>query len=50
MDLDLGYLTKGLSKRSLLSQVGGALTSEEAAIQDFAMNMVNDLSTSKLKV
>ena len=48
MDLDLGYLSKGLTKRSVLGQCGGSLNSSESGVEDFAMNMVNDFSTTKV--
>ena len=49
MDLELGYLTKGLTERSILSQCGGAETLEEMALEDFKFNMVNDFSQETLK-
>ena len=49
MDVDFGYLTKGLTKRSLMGQCGGALTSKESQVNDYPYNMVNDNSTSQLK-
>ena len=48
MDLDLGYLSKGLTKRSIMGQCGGSMTSSETAVDDFAMNMVNDFSTTQV--
>ena len=48
MDLDLGYLSKGLTKRSIMGQCGGSMTSSETAVDDFAMNMVNDYSTTQV--
>ena len=48
MDLDLGYLSKGLTKRSVLGQCGGSLNSSESSVEDFPMNMVNDFSTTKV--
>ena len=49
MDLELGYLTKGLTERSILSQSGGAETLEEMIPEDFKFNMVNDFSQETLK-
>ena len=48
MDLDLGYLSKGLTKRSIMGQCGGSMTSSETAVDDFAMNLVNDYSTTQV--
>ena len=49
MDLDLGYLSKGLTKRSILGQCGGSLSSSESDVDDYAMNMVNDFTTNKVR-
>ena len=44
MDLELGYITKGLTERSILSQSGGAETLEDIALEDFPLNQINDFS------
>ena len=49
MDLELGYITKGLTERSILSQCGGAETLEELVPEDFRLNMINDFSQETLK-
>ena len=49
MDLELGFITKGLTERSILSQSGGAETLEELALEDFPYNMINDFSQETLK-
>ena len=49
MDLELGYITKGLTERSILSQSGGAETLEELALENFPLNQINDFSQETLK-
>ena len=49
MDLELGFITKGLTERSILSQSGGAETLEEMALEDFPLNMINDFTQETLK-
>ena len=49
MDLELGYLTKGLTERSILGQCGDAETLEELTPESFKVNMINDFSQETLK-
>ena len=49
MDLELGFITKGLTERSILSQSGGAETLEDIALEDFPLNQINDFSQETLK-
>ena len=49
MDLDLGFLTAGLTQRSLMGLCGGSLTSEEVIPKEFKVNEINDFTTNALK-
>ena len=49
MDLELGFITKGLTERSILSQSGGAETLEEMVLEDFPFNLINDFTQETLK-
>ena len=49
MDLELGFITKGLTERSILSQSGGAETLEEMVLEDFPLNLINDFTQETLK-
>ena len=49
MDLELGFITPGLTERSILSQSGGSETLQEMALEDFPVNMINDFSQETLK-
>ena len=49
MDLELGYLTKALTERSILGMCGAAETLEETAPEPFKVNLINDFSQDSLK-